>query len=121
MFDIKIPSYFKDQTVPQPTSKDVEIVMQDIRNAYPNAAITPKRVKTAIMLQKVCQNNYESMGHWFVETTSLYEEDSKGNLSTCFYEYVNKANGNPQKAVNIMGSQLSLFSDYAQQIMDTEF
>tara|TARA_B100001287_G_scaffold276719_1_gene288920 strand:+ start:1038 stop:1403 length:366 start_codon:yes stop_codon:yes gene_type:complete len=121
MFDIKIPSYFSNTTVPQPTSEEVDKVMQQIRRTYPNAAITPKRIKVAIMLNKVCLNNYETMGHYFVETTAIYEEDSKGNLSECFYKFVEKANGNPQKAVNIMGSQLTLFADYAQQIMDTAF
>ena len=121
MFKVKIPNYFNNQTCPQPSEEAAAQEASSVKSMYPNADVTPKKIRVALLLSKICDKNYEQCGHWFVETTAIYEEDSKGNLSECFYKYVVEAGGNPQKALDILTAELSMFADYAADISDTAF
>ncbi len=119
MLLINIPNVLKDKTCPQPTDQNAADTFASIKSMYPNADITEKKVKVALLLKAICSNNYEQ-AHWFVETTSVYEEH-RGELSDCYYKWVEEAKGNPQLAVNKMVAELMMFSDYAQDIADTAF
>lgn len=121
MFNVKIPNYFNNQVCPQPSQESAELETVSIKSVYPNADVEVKKVRVALLLSEICNKNYEQCGHFFVETTAIYEEDSRGNLSDCFYKYVVEAGGNPQKAVHNMTSELSMYADYAAEIMDSAF
>ena len=119
MFNVNIPDVLKDKTCPQPTDEHASAVFQRIKSTYPHADVTEKGVKAALLLERVCELNYEQ-AHFFVETTTIYEEH-RGELEHCYYKWVRDAGGNPQKAVNKMVSDLMDYAAYAREIAATGF
>ena len=116
---------------------DVKKTMKVYIKAYPNqAAIIQSCIEGALILEKICLDNYEAGGHRFYETKSLFSwdegerefswnKDKNGNPKQycetydSFAYYVLISNGDIKKAAKDMLSDLGIFDSYARDIEAT--